>query len=54
MRDKCTTHADLNATAEPESCAASCTSLGFTLDPANLREQQEALDAFEAQERNKK
>ncbi|HMD02298.1 MAG TPA: hypothetical protein VKG44_04965 [Candidatus Baltobacteraceae bacterium] len=51
MRDMCTTHADLNVPVDSGPRDALCTSMGFTLDPAKVREQQEALDAFEAQER---
>jgi len=52
IRDLCTTHADLGPGADAEPRDALCTAMGFTLDPAKVAEQQEALDAFEAAERN--
>lgn len=52
IRDLCTTHADLGPGADARPRDALCTSMGFTLDPAKVAEQQRALDAFEAAERN--
>jgi hypothetical protein len=51
MRDMCTTHADLNAPSNAQPRDDLCTALGFTLDPAKVKEQQDALDAFELKER---
>jgi hypothetical protein len=50
-RDLCTSHGDLGPAADAAPRDKLCTSLGFTLDPNKVDEQQKALDAYEAAER---
>jgi len=52
MRDLCTSHADLAPGADATPRDRLCNAFGFTLDPAKVAAQQEALDKFEAAERN--
>ena len=52
MRDLCTSHADLAAGTDATPRDRLCTAFGFTLDPKQVEAQQEALDKFEAAERN--
>jgi hypothetical protein len=51
MRDLCTSHADLPADASSAPRDKLCTAIGFTLDPAKVKAQQDALDAYEAAKR---
>lgn len=52
MRDLCTSHADLAPGTDASPRDRLCTAFGFTLDPKQVTAQQEALDKFEAAERN--